>query len=160
MKRKMASIVVVSDGTSDSGASALCRELKRETSYRCVYRFKKESRDRYRSCMIGWAAPKCVYQETNCINMSWVCWMEFCSIMDRSRKFSPVWNNFDLVTPNKVNLFLLYILFKKLFIYLFILHSLYQFIKWMTCDTYDSQLKSLTVALFILSCNYEILIMR
>lgn len=59
----------------------------------------------------GCAAPKCVYQETNCINMSWVCRMEFCLIMDRSRKFSPVWNNFDFVTPNKVNLFLLYILF-------------------------------------------------
>ncbi|XP_023805548.1 zinc finger BED domain-containing protein 4-like [Oryzias latipes] len=34
--------------------------------------------------------------------MSWVCRMEFCLIMDRPRKFSPVWNNFDLVTPNKV----------------------------------------------------------
>ncbi|XP_029289099.1 uncharacterized protein LOC115009315 [Cottoperca gobio] len=36
--------------------------------------------------------------------MSWVCWMEFCCcvIMDRSRKFSPVWNHFDLLTPNKV----------------------------------------------------------
>ncbi|KAG7526053.1 zinc finger BED domain-containing 4-like [Solea senegalensis] len=34
--------------------------------------------------------------------MSWVCRMEFCLIMDRPRTFSPVWNNFDLVTPNKV----------------------------------------------------------
>ncbi|XP_047461459.1 E3 SUMO-protein ligase ZBED1-like [Mugil cephalus] len=50
----------------------------------------------------GCAAPKCVYKETNCINMSWVCRMEFCLIMDRPRKFTPVWNNFDLVTPNKV----------------------------------------------------------
>lgn len=55
----------------------------------------------------GCAAPKCVYEGTNCINMSWVCWMEFCEIMDRSQKFSPVWNNFDPVTPNKVNIFLL-----------------------------------------------------
>ncbi|XP_054624165.1 zinc finger BED domain-containing protein 4-like [Dunckerocampus dactyliophorus] len=34
--------------------------------------------------------------------MSWVSWMEFCVIMDRSKKFSQVWNNFDLVTPNEV----------------------------------------------------------
>ncbi|XP_019724286.1 uncharacterized protein LOC109515125 [Hippocampus comes] len=56
----------------------------------------------------GFAAPKCVYQETNCINMSWVCWMEFCVIMDRSKKFSPVWNNLDLVTPKKVKCRLCY----------------------------------------------------
>lgn len=109
----------------------------------------------------GCAAPKCVYKESNCINMSWVCWMEFCVIMDRSKKFSPVWNNLDLVTPNKVNLFLLCALFTVIYYFLqWCSTSLYQFIKRMTCDTYDSQLKSLTVALFILSCYYEILIAK
>ena len=77
------------------------------------------------SVSFGFAAPNCVYKERNCINMLRVCWRVIkqfafvvvctrtrasavlCCAMDRSRTFSTVWNHFDLLTPNKVNNFLL-----------------------------------------------------